>query len=95
MRNLHNNISSILGNVIVRRVSRLIVDVEVLRALGAEFSAALSYYASRLSVEMYGVIWHGPMDLRGLNPHIHAACCFAIVKQRPWGHALTCRHTVA
>ncbi|NOY40521.1 MAG: hypothetical protein GXP26_01610 [Planctomycetes bacterium] len=95
MRNLLSNISSIVRNVIVRRGNKLIVGIEALRSLCADLSVALSYYASRLSIEMSDVLWHMPMDLRGMKPRVHVARCFVAVKQRQWGHNLTCRHDVA
>ncbi len=95
MRNLLSNISNIVRDVIVRRGNKLIVGVEVLRSLCADLSAALSYYASRVSLEISDVLWHLPMDLRGMKPRVHAARCFVTVKQRQWGHNLTCRRDVA
>jgi hypothetical protein len=95
MRNLHSNISSIVGNIIVRRGSQLIVSVEALRTLCADLSTALSYYASCLVFEASGASWQLPVDPRGMKPRVHMACCFALVKQRQWGHDVTCHHTVA
>jgi len=91
MRNLQNNISNIVGNVIVRRVSKLTVGAEVLRSLCADLSTALSSYALDLYLEISGALRHWPSDVRGTKPRVHTVRCFAMATQRQWGREITCR----
>ena len=95
MRKVISNINSIVGKAIVSRVSNLIISAEALRSLCADLRLALRYSASRFAIETYDAGWQMPVEVRGLKPCVHAASCLALVKQRQWGHEMTCHHAVA